>query len=132
MFLQGKVNSAHYIAQVVHPVVLPLLRQEGDILFQQDNVRPHTAAATQCALYGVQLPWPARSPDLSPIEHLWDMMKWELTLSSEPATTIAELRRSVQDAWDNLSDDILHLYDCLHGKIHNCIAPRGGLHCVFM
>ena len=39
-------------------------------------------------------------------------MKWELTLSPEPAKSIAELRQQVQDAWDNLSqDDIRHLHD---------------------
>ena len=41
--------------------------------FQWDNARPLKAAATQRALRGVQkLPWPARTPDLSPIEHVWD------------------------------------------------------------
>ena len=80
------------IAQVVNHVLLPFLQYEGDVLFYQDNAYPHMAAATQCTLCGVQLPWPARSPALSPIEHVWDMMKWELTLSPETATTIAELR----------------------------------------
>ena len=76
VLLQGKANSARYSAQVVNPVLLPFLRQEGDVLFQQDNARPHTPAATQRALRGVQqLPCLARSPDLSPIEHVWDMMK---------------------------------------------------------
>ena len=59
----------------------------------------------------VQLLWPTRTPDLSPIEHVWDMMKRELTLSPQPATTIAEFRQRVQDALDNLAqDDIRHLY----------------------
>ena len=57
------------------------LRQEGDVLFQQDNARPHMAAATQLALRGVQLPWLARTPDLSPVEHVWDMMKQDLSFS---------------------------------------------------
>ena len=35
VFLQGKVNSARYIAQVVNPVLLSFLGQEGDVLFQQ-------------------------------------------------------------------------------------------------
>ena len=65
VFLQGKVNSARYIVQVVNSVLLPFLRQGRDVLFQNDNQRPHTVAATQRALRGVQhLPWPARSPDL--------------------------------------------------------------------
>ena len=100
MFLQGKENSARYIAQVVNPVLLPFLQKEGDELFQQDNTHPHTAAATQCAFHGVQLHWPARSPDLSPIEHVWDMMKQELTLSPEPTTTIATTGAR---CWDSIS-----------------------------
>ena len=48
------------------------------------------AAAMQHVLRGVQqLPWPAIFPDLSPIEHVLDMMKWEFTLFAEPAITIA-------------------------------------------
>ena len=55
------------------------------------------------------------------------MMKQELTLSPEPATTIAELRQWVQDAWDSVSqDDIQHLYDRLHARILSSIAVRGG------
>ena len=45
VFLQGKVNSVHYNAQVVNPVLLSFPRQEIDVFFfQQDDVRPHTAA----------------------------------------------------------------------------------------
>ena len=53
-FLQGKVNSARYIAQVVNPVLLPFLRQECDVFFQQDNTRPYMAAVMQHALCCVQ------------------------------------------------------------------------------
>ena len=59
VFLQGKVNSTCYIAKVVNPVLLSFLWHEGDVLFHQDNVRPHMAAVTQRAIRGVlQLPWP--------------------------------------------------------------------------
>ena len=53
-------------------------------------------------------------------------MKQELTISPEPATTIAELRQCVQDAWDNLSqDDSQNLHDHLHVRLHACVAARG-------
>ena len=40
--------------------------------------------------------------------------------------TIAELLQHAQDAWENLSqDDIRHLYNRLHGRIHSCVADRG-------
>ena len=54
--------------------------------------------------------WPARSPDLSTTEHVWDMMKRELTLSPELATTIVELRQRVQDSWDDLSHDGIRIF----------------------
>ena len=116
VFLQGKVNISCYITQVVNPVLLPFLRQEGFVLCQQ-------AVTMQRALRGVQqLPLRARSPRLSP-KHVWDMMKRELTLSPEPATTIAELRQRLQDAWDNLSqDDIRHFHDRLQARIHAHVA----------
>ena len=54
VFFHGKVNSARYIAQVVIPVLLPFLHQEGDVLFRQDNAPPQRAAGTQRALRGAQ------------------------------------------------------------------------------
>ena len=78
MFLRGKVNSVHYIAQI-NTVLLTFLRSEGGLLFKQNNARPLTAAAMQRALRGVHLRRrPARTPDLSSIEQVWYIMKWEL------------------------------------------------------
>ena len=96
MFVEGTLPSVQYVQNVVKPVLLTFLQQEGDVLFQQDNARPHTALATQCALQDVQqLPWPARSPGMSPIEHGWDMMGRQVTRVTRPPTTLTELRERV-------------------------------------
>ncbi|GFX67117.1 transposable element Tcb2 transposase [Trichonephila clavipes] len=45
-------------------------------IFQQDNAQPHMARVSQDCLHTVTtLPWPARSPDLSPIEYIWDHLE---------------------------------------------------------
>ncbi|GFU20997.1 uncharacterized protein TNCV_4600581 [Trichonephila clavipes] len=45
-------------------------------IFQQDNARLHTARVAQDFLCHFQtLPWPARSTDWSPVEHVWDQLK---------------------------------------------------------
>ncbi|GFY14114.1 transposable element Tc1 transposase [Trichonephila clavipes] len=45
-------------------------------IFQQDNARPHKAyVAMNCLTACQTLPSQARSPDLSPIEQVWDMMR---------------------------------------------------------
>ncbi|GFU50641.1 transposable element Tcb2 transposase [Trichonephila clavipes] len=49
-------------------------------IIQQDNAWPHTARVSQDGLCTVTtLPWPARSPDLSPIEYIWNHLGrlWE-------------------------------------------------------
>ncbi|KAJ4438127.1 hypothetical protein ANN_14066 [Periplaneta americana] len=46
-------------------------------IFQRDNVRSHVARIVQAFFEERRvslLSWPARSPDISPIEHVWDMV----------------------------------------------------------
>ncbi|GFY06014.1 uncharacterized protein TNCV_3863181 [Trichonephila clavipes] len=44
------------------------------------------------------LSWPARSPDLSPIETMWSMIAQRLTQNTPPATTPDQLWKRVEDA----------------------------------
>ncbi|GFY09572.1 transposable element Tcb2 transposase [Trichonephila clavipes] len=49
----------------------PFLNGLPGAIFQQYNARPHTARVALDFLRHFQtLPWPARSPDLSPVEHV--------------------------------------------------------------
>ncbi|GFW74383.1 transposable element Tcb1 transposase [Trichonephila clavipes] len=48
-------------------------------IFQQDSARPHTARVSQDYLRTVtNLPWPAQSPDLSPIEYILEHLGWRV------------------------------------------------------
>ncbi|GFV03958.1 transposable element Tcb2 transposase [Trichonephila clavipes] len=57
----------------------PFLNGLPGAIFQQDNARSHTARVAQDFLRHFQtLPWAARSPDLSPVEHVWDLLKRQM------------------------------------------------------
>ena len=74
VIIDGNLNAARYRDEVLAPVVLPFMqRHDPGVILQQDNARPHTARIVQQYLQQQQvdvLPWPANSPDLSPIEHV--------------------------------------------------------------
>ena len=61
-----------FCAGIIKPAVVPFICQRHADLLQQDNARPHTGRQPQNGLRHhniLVLPWPVKSPDISPIEH---------------------------------------------------------------
>ncbi|GFU98597.1 transposable element Tcb2 transposase [Trichonephila clavipes] len=68
-----------YVHDILQSHVSPLMQRLTGAIFQQDNARPHTARVSQDCLPTVTtLPWPAQSPDLSPVEYIWDHLGWRV------------------------------------------------------
>ncbi|GFX10556.1 transposable element Tcb2 transposase [Trichonephila clavipes] len=69
------------------------------------------------------LPWPARFPDLSPIERFWDHLGRRVRHS----TNLNELEARLQQIWNEMSQDIIqNLYASMFDRIASCIRARRG------
>jgi hypothetical protein len=79
LVVAGNLTGMCYRDEIVQPYVIPFIQAEANnVTFQQDNARPHVARVVRDDLtqHNVDLlPWPAVSPDLPPIEHVWHEMK---------------------------------------------------------
>ncbi|UYV75065.1 GTF2IRD2 [Cordylochernes scorpioides] len=123
--IQGTITAQRYVDDVLRPVTLPYLQGVPNALYQQDNARPHTARISQQALQDVQmLPWPPYSPDLSPIEHVWDIIGRRLHALPQPRLE-DELWQMVEREWRAIPQDAIRtLIDSLPRRVAECIAVR--------
>ncbi|GFX34121.1 transposable element Tcb2 transposase [Trichonephila clavipes] len=70
-----------------------------------------------------RLPWPARSPDLFPVEHVWDQLKRQMP----SCHSVHDLELAVQDLWAHLpQDNIRCLINSMPDRVVTCIAAAGG------
>ncbi len=128
--IQGNLNAQRYIAEVLTPHAMPFIRHHGPgITLQQDNARPHTARITTqyLARNNVDvLPWPAVSPDLNPIEHVWDEVGRKARANHQ-IDNIRDLTRALQQEWRNLPNALILRYvTSMRRIIMACIHANGG------
>ncbi|GFV87899.1 transposable element Tc1 transposase [Trichonephila clavipes] len=72
--IEGNRNSNRYIREVLQPEIVVFLQGIRGATFLQDNARPHVADCLRLLLSThVTNAWPAYSPYLMPIEHVWDL-----------------------------------------------------------
>ncbi|GFU34575.1 transposable element Tc3 transposase [Trichonephila clavipes] len=77
----------------------------AEFLFMDDNSRPHRANIVDECLQSediICMDWPAYSPDLNPIEHVWDMLGRRIAARQPPSSCLPELRRALLDEWCNI------------------------------
>ena len=131
LLIEGNLNSNRYIREVLQPGVLPLLQATPHAIFQLDNAQPHVARIVQTFFQRRRvslLSWPTCSPDMSPIEHVWDMVGRRLIRQGPPAPTLDALWTCIQTTWRDIpQEDIQGLFDSIPQRIETLIAVHGGL-----
>ena len=101
-----------------------------DFVFQQDNDPKHTSklAREWFDKHSVELlDWPAQSPDLNPIEHLWQHLKRKLVAYEKHPTSMHELWQRVQTEWEKIDKDICaKLIESMPKRVAAVLKAKGG------
>ncbi|GFU72965.1 transposable element Tcb1 transposase [Trichonephila clavipes] len=77
---------------------------------------------------GIQrLVWPARSPDLNPIENVWDALGRQVAGRNYPPTNKNTLIRALIEEWDKLPQQLLdNVVQSMVRRVECCITLHGG------
>jgi len=129
--VEGIMNGAIYTdilrnhllpsATALFPAALPWI-------FQHDNDPKHTSKVARnflAANVTQVLGWPPQSPDLNPIEHLWEEI--DRRRAGKRASNKHELWDIISAAWNSITaDDCRKLVDTMPARLAEVIKNKGG------
>ena len=129
VIIRGRLTAQKYIDDILQPVLLPFMNQHRNGIYQQDGATPHTAGVTNLFLAQNNvrvLPWTALSPDMNPIEHVWDILGRAIKAMNPAPRTVQELEAALIDKWENIPQrDLRTLCLSMRRRCTSLIAARG-------
>jgi len=100
-----------YIRDVLQEHVVPFTPHIGEnFLLMHDNAHPHKSRCVSDFLnvVGIRaMAWPACSPDINPIEHVWDMLGRRLRSITPAVQNPEQVATALVEIWDNLLQDMI-------------------------
>jgi hypothetical protein len=131
--IDGTMYSEDYVAILdsnLLPTAIAHNLRRGGFIFQQDNDPKHTSKLAKDWFQDHRvtvLDWPANSPDLNPIEHLWDHLKRQLNGYERVPTSIHELKGRIEVEWNKIPRDVcVKLIESIPRRIEAVIKAKGG------
>jgi transposase len=131
--VEGRMDAEQYVS-ILEGNLLPSMEYSGipreNIIFQQDNDPKHSSKRVQNWLDSQDikvLDWPAQSPDLNPIEHLWEILKKKLNSYKAPAKGVWELWERIEVEWNKIEvEQCQGLIESMPRRLEAVIKAKGG------
>ncbi|XP_054708442.1 nephrin-like [Uloborus diversus] len=115
----------------------------GTYVCMAENEEGTSNATIILNVQSLHMEWPARFPDLNPIEHVWDALGRRLAALNPPPQTFAALDTALQEQWlplpeeqiDCIIDSITHRYPAVVVNVTSTVVVAEGdnayFECIF-
>ena len=134
---EGKgVDSWRYVNLLCKPILWPACTERmaslPNFCLMEDNAPSHSSEFTNAARKKVGIPkieWPANSPDLNPIKHIWRLMKSRILRrrGEEKITSPIQMREVLVEEWDKITiEEINNEVSKLPMIMGRCMLQDGG------
>ena len=128
----GPITEESYSRHIIIPQLAEYMKEHPGLQFQQGNAGWHAARYTyeQLKQYGIPVIfWPLFSPDLSPIETVWDWIKdWIEEYDPTVHRNYKRLRAAIIQAWESILHDEVRtlIRDTMRERCQAVIDAQGG------
>ena len=128
--VRGNLNALRYSNEMLTPVCIPHLQNNGRMRLMHEGAPSLTARATRALLQANRinaLPWP---PDLNPIENIWDVI--DQRIRSRVPLNIRDLERFVFEEWNGVAQLTLRNYIASMRCRYQAVVNANGGHTRFL
>jgi DDE superfamily endonuclease len=130
--VEGTLNKKGYVSLLGSHLV-PYLKQVKekcpDVMFQDDNATCHVSGYTTLwrERHGIdRTDWPPNSPDLNPIENLWDHLGRQIRKRTPLPTSLPALTAALQEEWAKIPLDVVrNLITTMQSRTTEVIKAKG-------
>lgn len=132
-FVEGRMDAVQY-CDILGDALLVTLEhynmETKSILFQQDNDPKHTSNLARQWFQDHRMRvmhWPAQSPDLNPIEHLWEHLKRQLAGYETECNGMLQLQERIEEQWPKITAEVCkNLISSMPRRLESVIKAKGG------
>src|SRR6266545_1801506 len=129
--LEGRITAVIYVDILQNNLLsyIDTLENKEDYIFQEDNAPIYTVNIAKKWRRDnniTNLSWPAQSPDMNPIENLWEELDKQVQTHKLLPKNQKELWQALQEEWINLNENkYKNLVDSMPCRIATVIASKG-------